>query len=83
MTSHDRYCSESWELFKVTLNKAMNDRIRTKVLSSRWHLPWMNNTIKKLIMIRHRRYDSLKKYGDKADLAEYNELKQEVQTALK
>ena len=61
----------------------MEDHIPTKVLSGRWNLPWMNNTIKRLMKKRRRRYDAWKKYGDKADLTEYNKLKQEVQSALK
>ena len=79
----DRNCSENWELFKDSIKKAMEDHIPTKVLSGRWNLPWMNNTIKRLMKKRHRRYDAWKKYGDKADLTEYNKLKQEVQSALK
>ena len=79
----DRNCSENWELFKDSIKKAMEDHIPTKVLSGRWNLPWMNNTIKRPMKKRRRRYDAWKKYGDKADLTEYNKLKQEVQSALK
>ena len=79
----ERTCSANWDEFKNSLQKAMEHHIPTKLLSCRWNLPWMNDDIKRLMKKRRRRYDAWKKYGDKADLADYKKLQGEVQAALK
>ncbi|XP_072030407.1 uncharacterized protein [Amphiura filiformis] len=82
-STEEKTCSDNWECFKEALQDAMNKHIPTKRLSGRWNLPWMNNNIKHLMKKRRRRYDAWKKFGDKNDLADYKNLKQEVETALK
>ncbi|XP_072018627.1 uncharacterized protein [Amphiura filiformis] len=82
-STEKKTCSDNWECFKEALQDAMNKYIPTKRLSGRWNLPWMNNNIKHLMKKRRRRYDAWKKFGDRNDLADYKNLKQEVETALK
>ena len=50
-----------WSHFKEKLNSIIDDHVPTKKLSSRYHVPWINQSLKRLSRKKHRLYNKATK----------------------
>ena len=66
-----------WEHFKTKLGKSVENNIPSKMLTYKHRLPWINNSLRKLINKKNRLY--YKKRKDSNHTSQYKKLKAEVQ----
>ena len=59
--SNTNTTEECWTDFKDILTNAIEEHIPSKMLSSRWDVPWLNNDLKRLIRKKQRVYNKAKK----------------------
>ena len=54
------YVIEIWNFIKIELNKITKNHVPSKLTSSKFHQPWINNKIKRLIRKKNRWFQRAK-----------------------
>lgn len=81
--SSSRNLEENWTFFIENFQQIIKDHTPTKTLSTRTYLPWMSNTLKRLIRKKQRVYNQARCYHRDTDWLEYKSLQKEVNHELK
>ena len=88
-TSFMEACSENtdvetmWCQFKEGCLQIMEEKVPSKLSSTRHSQPWINKKIKRLSRRKKRAYRKAKKSGEEADQANYKRLQKETQYECK
>ena len=77
-----RSTNESWEDFKSTVNKMLENNVPSKTIKDKWDVPWMTSSIKKLIRKKQRAYNTSKKYDTPENRTRFKNLRKLVQSEL-
>ena len=75
--------SKMWSDFKGTIVGAMNDLIPTKMTSTKVHLTWLDNSIKRSIRKMQRLYNKAKQSKDDKDWAAFRCLRKYVDKQIR
>ncbi|CAG2185990.1 unnamed protein product [Mytilus edulis] len=73
---------ECWNDFKDILSQAIISNIPTKILSTRWNVPWINREIKTMIRKKQRVYNKAKRTNNEKHWEEFKLLRKTVKTKL-
>ncbi|CAG2212437.1 unnamed protein product [Mytilus edulis] len=73
---------ECWNDFKDILSHAIISNIPTKILSTRWNVPWINREIKTMIRKKQRVYNKAKRTNNEKHWEEFKLLRKTVKTKL-
>ena len=73
----------NWNNFKSGLSELIDKHIPSKISSTRFNLPWLNNTCKRMIRKKHKLYKKAKKTKKTKHMEAFKKIKQETKTALK
>ncbi|XP_071153782.1 uncharacterized protein [Mytilus edulis] len=73
---------ECWNDFKDILSQAIISNIPTKILSTRWNVPWINREIKTMIRKKQRVYNKAKRTNNEKHREEFKLLRKTVKTKL-
>ena len=82
-TASDCGASKMWSDFKGTILGAMDDLIPTKMTSTKVHLPWLDNSIKRSIRKKQRLYNKAKRSKDDKDWAAFRCLRNSVDKQIR
>ena len=76
--------NEMWQDFKEIVQKTIDRNIPSKLISgSKTNLPWITNSIRKMIRKRNAAYHKQKHSKEHADILVYKHLKRNVQTQIR
>ena len=75
---HDKDINSLWNIFKVNLLTSIEKNVPTKMITYKHRLPWVTNSLRKLINRKNKAYSNRKKNPNK-----YKELKRAVQKELR
>ena len=76
--------NEMWQDFKEIVQKTIDKNIPSKLISgSKTNLPWITNSIRKMIRKRNAAYHKQKHSKEHADILVYKHLKRNVQTQIR
>ena len=78
-TSH-RNVDENWEYVYEQCSQLVQELVPKKTISSKFHLPWMNATLKCLIKKKQCTYNRAKKYKHPEDWDEYKSLQHQTRS---
>lgn len=67
--------TENYQLFKEIVNDTIKKHIPQKTLGSRWNLPWLTNTITRVIRKKKRLYNKAKRSGNTSDWKNFKDLR--------
>ena len=82
MVAPSKSCDENYQFFKETIPTVINDHIPQKKLSSRWSLPWLNNSIKRMIRKKQRLYNKAKRTGNATDWRNFKIIRKQIKSQL-
>ena len=81
--SSDSSTDKLWSHFKSSLTSAIKSLVPHKHIKSKYHLPWISSTIKKLINMKKKIYRKMKKTGS-FDLRDtFTNLKRTIQRQIR
>jgi hypothetical protein len=69
----------SWQHFKTGVIDIMDKHIPSKLTSTRYNLPWLNHTLKKMTRKKKKLYDRARKYGRPKDWSKFKAYKKDSQ----
>ena len=72
-----------WESFKSNCKSIIENNVPTKLSSSRFNQPWVNNTIKKLAKRKQRQFNRAKRSQKEKDWSRYKQLKDQQKIECK
>ena len=75
---HDKDINSLWNIFKVNLLTSIEKNVQKKMITYKHRLPWVTNSLRKLINRKNKAYSNRKKNPNK-----YKELKRAVQKELR
>ena len=73
---------EIWHYFHDHVMNSVNKHVPSKVLSTRFHLPWLTVTVKRLIRKKQRVYNRARRYQRECDWKEYKILRYKIRNQL-
>ena len=79
----ERSVDANWNDIKRNVTSAMDKHIPAKLTSTRHNLPWMNQTIKRMIKKKQRLYNKAKKTHKGSNWNKYKAIKRDTQKAAK
>ena len=82
MVAPSKSVDENYQFFKETITTVINDHISQKKLSSRWSLPWLNNSIKRMIRKKQRLYNKAKRTGNATDWRNFKIIRKQIKSQL-
>jgi hypothetical protein len=68
-----------WNHFKTAVKRIIDQRVPTKMTRARHTHPWMNTTIRRKTIQKHRAHEKARRTKKKRDRDRYKRLQQEVQ----
>ena len=74
---------EIWHYFHDHVMNSVNKHVPSKVLSTRFHLPWLTVTVKRLIRKKQRVYNRARRYQRECDWKEYKILRYKIRNQLR
>ena len=74
---------ENWSCFKKFAVDLLNERIPTKLTTSRYNLPWFSKALGRLVRKKQELYNRANQSHKPAHWAEYREIKKRTERALK
>ena len=75
----DSSINERWEFIKSNLLHILEETVPSKMSTSRFNQPWINQKIKQLTRQKKRNYEKARKTKRKADYDRYHRLKSTTQ----
>ena len=72
-----------WESFKSNCKNIIENNVPTKLSSSRFNQPWVNNTIKKLVKRKQRQFNRAKRSQKEKDWSRYKQSKNQQKIECK
>jgi hypothetical protein len=78
-----RSVEENWNHFKSHLNKIIEKHVPSKFTSSRYSLPWLDSSLRRLIKRKNRLYRKIKKSSDEGMQAKFKNVKHECQKQIR
>ena len=75
--------NENWTLFKRNLTTLMDKHIPSKTTTTRYSVPWLNTTLKRMTNKKKRLYKKFKKSKQTTDKQTYVKHKQKTQHAIR
>ena len=73
-----RSVNENWEYIYEKCSQLIQEMVPKKTIGSKFHLPWMNAALKRLIKKKQRTYNRAKKYQRTEDWDEYKRLQHQT-----
>jgi hypothetical protein len=73
----------SWQHFKTGVLDIMDKHIPSKLTSTRYNLPWLNHTLRKMTRKKKKLYDRARKYGRPKDWSKFKAYKKDSEKAIK
>ena len=77
-----RSVEENWAFIHQQYLHLIHKFVPSKTLGTRYHLPWLSSSLKRLIRKKQRLYNKAKSYQDPADWEEYKILQHKVRNLL-
>ena len=74
---------EIWHYFHDHVMNSVNKHVPSKVLSTRFHLPWLTVTVKHLIRKKQTVYNRARRYQRECDWKEYKILRYKIRNQLR
>ena len=81
--SDSKNVNDIWDFIKKGLNEIIKKHVPSKLTSSRFHQPWVNSTIKKLIRKKNRWYKKAKASNSERVWEIYKAIKRESQKSCR
>jgi hypothetical protein len=78
----NRSLEENWNLFKTTLTSLMDKHIPHKMLSGKFHLPWLTKEIMRAIRKKQRIYNKAKKSNKEKDWEKFRSIRKYIKKQL-
>ena len=78
-----RSVEENWAFIHQQYLHLIHKFVPSKTLGTRYHLPWLSSSLKRLIRKKQRLYNKAKSYQDPADWEEYKILQHKVRNLLR
>ena len=73
---------ECWGEFKEILSQAISTNIPTKMLTTRWNVPWITREIKTLIRKKQRVYNKAKRTNNEEHWEEFKLIRRTIKSKL-
>ena len=74
---------ENWNAFKEAIYSSVDSNVPSRYKSTRFNLPWINGTLKRLIRKKNRAFYSAKTDGSHRNWCRYRQLRKQVQKELR
>ena len=78
----DKSVNENYNFFTETVLEVMKEHFPQKKLGSRWNVPWMNSSIKRMIRKKHKLYNRARKSNSQADWKMFKDLRKATKKRL-
>ena len=73
---------DNWTFLKNTIKQAADKHIPQKTIHGKQHVPWINQSIKRLIRQRQRRYNAAKHHNTPDNWTKYREARNTVRRKM-
>ena len=73
---------ENYQFFKETITTVVNQHIPKKKLSSRWNLPWLTNSIKRMVRKKQRLYNKAKRTKNATVWKKFKNVRKQIKKQL-
>ena len=78
-----RSVEENWEFVYEKCSQLVQELVPKKTIGCKFHLPWMNDALKRLIKKKQRTYNRAKKYQHPEDWDEYKSLQHQTKSIIR
>lgn len=78
----DKSVGENYNFFTETVLETMKEHFPQKKLGSRWNVPWMNSSIKRMIRKKQKLYNRARKSNSQADGKKFKDLRKATKKRL-
>ena len=78
----DKSVDEKYNFFTETVLEVMKEHFPQKKLGSRWNVPWMNSSIKRMIRKKQKLYNRARKSNSQADWKKFKDLRKVTKKRL-
>ena len=78
----DQSVEELWNIFTSKLLSSIKKNMPSKMISERWNIPWMTNTVRRMIRKKQRLYNKAKRTGREEDWKVFKSLTKAIKAKL-
>ena len=78
----DQSVEDLWNFFTAKLLNSIKENIPSKMMSERWNIPWMTNSVRRMIRKKQRLYNKAKRTRKEEDWKMFKSLRKAIKAEL-